>query len=139
MKANKNAVIALESCIDGDISRKEYPGEYAYRDGTHLLTYTDFTGNGITKNGIQANGFAMLLHRVGAFEGDMLFDPAMDTVVKYTAGGLVQAGFILHTNAYSVEAKENGVVIHFDYILYDGSGEEGIHGEQCISANWEEE
>ena len=91
MKANKNAVIALESCIDGDINRKEYPGEYAYRDGTHLLTYPDFTGNGITKNGIQANGSAMLLHRVGEFEGDMLFDPAMDTVVKYTAGGLVEA------------------------------------------------
>ena len=132
-------MIVLESRIDGDRSLKHYPGEYAYRDGTHLLTYTDFTGNGITKNGIQANGSAMLLHRVGEFEGDMLFDPAMDTVVKYTAGGLVQTGFVLHTNVYSLEDVEKGVVIHIDYILYDGSGEEGIHGEQCISANWEEE
>ena len=41
-------------------------------------------------------------------------------------------------NAYSLEVVENGVVIHIDYILYDGSGEEGIHGEQRISANWEE-
>lgn len=79
----------------------------------------------------------MLLHRVGEFEGDMLFDPKMDTVVKYTAGGLVQTGFILHTEEYGIALAENQMEIHIRYVLFDGSGEDAIHGEQQIKVNWE--
>ena len=77
MIERKKATVRLTSRIDGDENTNLYPGEYAFRDGTHLITYTDYAGNGITRNGIQANDSAMLLHRVGEFEGDMLFDPGM--------------------------------------------------------------
>ena len=136
---SKRVTVTLTSRIDRDENVNTYPGEYAFRDDTHLIAYTDYTGNGITRNGIQANDSAMLLHRVGEFEGDMLFDPMMDTVVKYTAGGLVQAGFILHTEEYSVEAHKGLVELHIRYVLFDGSGEEAIHGEQRISVAWEAE
>ena len=127
----------LTSRIDGDESVNTYPGEYAFWDDTHLITYTDYAGNGINRNGIQANDSAMLLHRVGEFEGDMLFDPKMDTVVKYTAGGLVQTGFILHTEEYGIVLNESQVEIHIRYVLFDGFGEDAIHGEQQIKVNWE--
>lgn len=129
----------LTSRIDGDETINTYSGEYAFRDGTHLITYTDYTGNGIARNGIQANDSAMLLHRVGEFEGDMLFDPKMDTVVKYTAGGLVQTGFILYTEEYEIALNESQVEIHIRYVLFDGSGEDAIRGEQQIKVNWENE
>lgn len=137
MMKSRIASVTLYSRIEGDETINTYTGEYALRDGIHLITYTDYTGNGITKNGLQAGETALLLHRVGEFEGDMLFDPKMDTVVKYTAGGLVQAGFILHTDHYSVTAEPGQLKIHIQYVLYDGSGEDGIHGEQNITAQWE--
>ena len=139
MIERKKATVRLTSRIDGDENINLYPGEYAFRDGTHLITYTDYAGNGITRNGIQANDSAMLLHRVGEFEGDMLFDPGMDTVMKYTAGGLVQTGFILHTEEYSADALRDMVAIHIRYVLFDGSGEEAIHGEQWIKVYLENE
>ena len=139
MIESKKVTVTLTSRIDGDESVNIYPGEYAFRDGTHLITYTDYVGNGITRNGIQANDSAMLLHRVGEFEGDMLFDPEMDTVVKYTAGGLVQTGFILHTEEYGIVLNENQAEIHIRYVLFDGSGEDAIRGEQQIKVNRENE
>ena len=139
MIESKKVAVTLTSHMDGNENVNLYPGEYAFRDDTHLITYTDYAGNGITRNGIQANNSAMLLHRVGEFEGDMLFDPKMDTVVKYTAGGLVQTGFILHTEEYGIMLNESYVEIHIRYVLFDGSGEDAIHGEQWIKVNWENE
>ena len=139
MIESKKVAVTLTSRVDGDESVNTYLGEYAFRDNTHLIAYTDFAGNGITRNGIQANDSAMLLHRVGEFEGDMLFDPKMDTVVKYTAGGLVQTGFILHTEEYEIALNENQVEIHIRYVLFDGSGEDAIHGEQQIKVDLENE
>lgn len=136
---SKRVTVTLTSRVDGDENANTYPGEYAFRDDTHLITYTDYTGNGITRNGIQANDSAMLLHRVGEFEGDMLFDPKMDTVVKYTVGGPVQTGFILHTEEYEIALDENQVEIHIRYVLFDGSGEDAIRGEQQIKVNREKE
>ena len=136
---SKKVTVTLNSRVDGDKTINTYPGEYAFRDDTHLITYTDYAGNGITRNGIQANDSAMLLHRVGEFEGDMLFDLKMDTVVKYTAGGLVRTGFILHTEEYEIALNENQVEIHIRYVLFDGSGEDAIRGEQQIKVDLENE
>ena len=139
MIESKKATVTLTSRIDGDENVNLYQGEYTFRDDTHLIIYTDYAGNGITRNGIQANNSAMLLHRVGEFAGDMLFDPKMDTVVKYTAGGLVQTGFILHTDEYRIVLNESQVEIHIRYVLFDGSGEDAIRGELYIKVNWETE
>ena len=139
MIEGRKVTVTLVSRVDGEESVNTYPGEYAFRDGTHLITYTDYAGNGITRNGIQANDSAMLLHRVGEFEGNMLFDPKMDTGVKYTAGGLVRTGFILHTEEYGIALDGNQMEIHIRYALFDGSGEDAIHGEQQITIDRENE
>ncbi len=39
-----------------------------------MVAYTDHSGNTVTKTGIEASPDAMLLHRIGVFEGDMLFE-----------------------------------------------------------------
>ena len=69
MIESRKVTVTLTSRVDGDENVNLYPGEYAFRDDTHLITYTDHAGNGITRNGIQANDSAMLLHRVGGIRG----------------------------------------------------------------------
>lgn len=73
----------------------------------------------------------MLLHREGAFEGDMYFDVNSDTVVRYDAL-IVGTGFLLHTKEYSLDFNEDEVNIAAEYILSDGSGQDDIHCRQEI-------
>ena len=92
--------IHLRSVIDGDETSCDYIGEYRQIDGGHLIAYTDYTGNAITKVGIEARDNAMLLHRVGSITADMLFEPGTGTVVNYEALSL-KSGFILHKEGCS--------------------------------------
>ena len=73
----------------------------------HMLAYTDYRGNAITKNGIFADQEKMLL-RVGAITCDMLFDTLTATMVDYKAY-MVGAKFLLHTETYSIEENETGL------------------------------
>ena len=81
----KPVTVRIESCVDGNRSVRTFDGEYASRYGAHLVVYTDYTGNTITRNGIEAREDKLLLHRTGAMEGDMLFDPQEATVFRYSA------------------------------------------------------
>ena len=80
-----HAKIRIHSVIDDASMDFEYTGEYAFKDSTHLIVYTDYTGNDITKCAIQANTSGILLHRSGAFSGDMFFTLENPTVVDYQA------------------------------------------------------
>ena len=122
--------VKLKSEVGGDKLYNEFSGEYALLDGIHNIVYTDYTGNEITKVGIQADDKMMLLHRTGGFSGDMLFDTRTDTVVKYAAF-MVESGFVLHTYDYSVEQTDKGNHIFVRYGLNDG-GDEEMKGEQDI-------
>jgi len=124
--------IRLRSVIDGDETHCEYIGEYRQMDGSHLIAYTDFMGNAITKVGIEARDNAMLLHRVGSITADMLFEPGTGTVVNYEALSLI-SGFILHTHDYHLIQGDEGFVIYIEYSLHDGSGEPAIRGTQEIT------
>ncbi|MEE0874213.1 MAG: DUF1934 family protein [Ruminococcus sp.] len=119
----------MKSTINGDEIFNEYSGEYAYENGVHNIAYSDYTGTDLIKNGIQATDTAMLLHRAGAFEGDMFFDLNSDTVVKYNAL-IVQSGFLLHTERYSLTEKNGEIIIKAAYTLHDGSGQDEIKGTQ---------
>lgn len=130
MKDVKEIKITLKSDVGGDKLFNEFNGEYAVLDGIHNIVYTDYTGNEITKVGIQADDKMMFLHRVGGFSGDMLFDTVTDTVVKYEAF-MVQSGFVLHTYEYKLEQTDNGIHIFVRYGLNDGNDEE-IAGQQDI-------
>ena len=129
--------VAVRSLIDGTEVEREYEGEYLYKDDTHNIAYTDYSGNIITKNAVQATKTAMLLHRVGGFSGDMFFDLNSDTVVNYGAF-MVGCGFALHTYEYTLTENENGLTIAVRYGLNDGKAEE-ISGEQTITATYTEE
>lgn len=136
MKVEK-AVIKIKSTINGDENLNEHSGEYAYENGVHNIAYSDYTGTDLTKNGIQATDTAMLLHRAGALDGDMFFDLNSDTIVKYNAL-MVQSGFLLHTESYSLTEKDREIIIKVSYTLYDGSGQDEIKGRQEITVKWED-
>ena len=109
--------------------------EYKWDGRQHMLAYTDYTGNAITKNGIFADHEKMLLHRVGAITCDMLFDPLTATMVDYKAY-MVGAKFLLHTETYSMEENERGLNIRVQYTLDDGGGHTPIVGEQEITVEY---
>lgn len=132
MNDTKNVVIRIKSTINGDVIDNEYSGEYAYEDGVHNIAYSNYSGTDLTKNGIQATDTAMLLHRAGAFEGDMFFDTNSDTVVKYDAF-MVRSGFLLHTESYSLSENDEQIKIKVAYTLNDGSGQDEIKGRQEIT------
>ena len=128
MEASKVS-IHLRSVIDGDEAHYDYQGEYRQKGRSHNIAYTDYAGNEITKVAIEATETAMLLHRVGGITADMMFDPTVETVVKYDALSLWH-GFLLQTDAYRVTELENGVSIYSEYSLNDGSGQPEINGIQ---------
>lgn len=129
--------VDVRGLIDGTEIAREYEGEYLFKDDTHNIAYTDYSGNVITKNALQANSSAMLLHRVGVFSGDMYFELNSDTVVNYGAF-MVGCGFALHTYEYKMTENENGLTIAVRYGLNDGKAKE-ISGEQNITVTYMEE
>ena len=40
---SKRVTVTLTSRIDRDENVNTYPGEYAFRDDTHLIAYTDYS------------------------------------------------------------------------------------------------
>ena len=80
----RNVHICIRSVVEGVENLWETTGEYKWDCRQHMLAYTDYTGNAITKNGIFADHEKMLLHRVGAITCDMLFDPLTATMVDYS-------------------------------------------------------
>lgn len=113
-------------------------GEYRKKETSHIVVYTDYTGNTLTKNGMEICGDKMLLHRTGGFEGDMLFDQISDTFVQYGAFP-VQSGFMLHTEEYILTETPEELNILLKYTLYDESGNDTICGEQSIKVHIGEE
>ncbi len=130
----QQAIIKIESTLDGEKLYNEYSGGYVFKNNAHNIAYTDLSGNAVTKTAIEANEEKMLLHRVGAFNGDMLFDRLTDTVTRYDAFSLTQ-GFLVHTYEYNVETNNSDVVISLKYGLIDGKNENEIVATQKITVN----
>ena len=108
--------VRITSRIDGEEVIRTMQGEYRKKDNSHIVVYTDYTGNAVTKNGMEICEDKMLLHRTGAFEGDMLFDPLTDTFVRYGAFP-VQNGFMMHTERLDVLEFAEGLDISIKYKL----------------------
>lgn len=134
----KKASVKIHGVVASTPMDYEYSGEYAFENNTHLIVYTDYTGNDITKCAIQANADSMLLHRVGAFSGGMFFNPAYPTSVQYAADMLISE-MVLHTQEYTLTAKEKQVILDIRYWLSDPQGGNVIHGKQQIEVTWEEQ
>ena len=119
----RNVHIRIRSVVEGVENLWETTGEYKWDGRQHMLAYTDYTGNAISKN------------RVGAITCDMLFDPLTATMVDYKAY-MVGAKFLLHTETYSMEENEVGLNIRVQYTLDDGGGHTPIVGEQEITVEY---
>ena len=125
------ACIRIHSVIDGSGTDREYPGEYAFKNNTHLIVYTDYTGNDITRCGLQADGSGMLLHRTGAFAGDMFFSPDTPAFVDYAADAL-GAKLIIHTQRYELSASAGRLSIELAYSLSGPDGHDRTEVAQRI-------
>lgn len=136
MNEAKNALIKINSTINGETFYNKYQGEYTFKNGIHTIAYDSYSGTDLTRNGIQAAETSMLLHRAGAFEGDMLFDIGSDTVVKYDAF-MVGSAFLLHTDSYNITVNDKEVRIIILYTLHDGSSQDVINGRQEITVSWQ--
>ena len=137
-KNTKNVRVTIESHIGEEKLVSESRGHYLFKDGAHLVTYTDYTGNAVTRNGMEVREERMLLHRTGTFAGDMLFDPFEDTLFKYNAF-VVNAEFILHTEVYELMVSDEGIRIRLKYLLRDDEGQEVNRGDQIITVIFSEE
>lgn len=121
LSGKKTVSVKIKSCID-DVNREwECTGEYAVDGDTRLLAYTDYIGNDITKTGMFIEADALLLHRTGGINADMLFSLGKDTVVNYEAFGL-RTTYVLHTSLYRIYELENGLWVHLEYSLSDTEG-----------------
>ena len=134
----KKASIHLRSVIDGEQTEHDYFGEYRFKDNSHIVAYRDYAGNAVTMVGIEANETMMLIHRVGCFTSDMLFNPESETLVKYDTLSL-KADFILTTKRYDISEGENGLKIQVEYALNDDTSEPEIKGKQKISITFTED
>jgi len=124
--------ITLKSTLDGETTSNNYAGECRIKNGIYTIVYTEYTGNMFTKVGIEASKNAMLIHRVGAFEGDMFFDPGSDTSFRYDTLGLTHE-FLLHTAQYELKELSQGLLLYVKYVMTDHSSEQGICGLQEIT------
>lgn len=131
MSRIKQVSVSISGAVNGEPMLKEYMGEYEYRDNTHNIAYTDYTGNVITKCALQASDTEMLLHRTGGFSGDLWFDTQTDRIVKYAAFS-ADKGFMLHTDEYRLTAEQGKVCIFVRYVMYDGSEQDTICGKLSI-------
>ena len=122
--------VNVKSEIGGEVFENETIGKYKVLNGEHHLAYSDLSGNMITNNYLTMCPDFLHIRREGGFEGEMLFDPLMDTVMKYTTV-MLECGFMLHTYEYSLAEHEDGLTITVRYGLNDGKAEE-ISGRQTI-------
>lgn len=127
----KKVGIQILSTVDDEVNIFKSVGEYKIDDNTHMVAYTDYTGNTITKNGLYIGAESMLLHRIGGITGDMLFDLNKDTITTYTLS-FVSADFIIYTKEYKVSDADNGIEVYLQYVLTDKSNNQSIYGTQRI-------
>lgn len=129
----KKVSIEIVSVINGEEDHWQTTGEYRSDGDTHLIAYTDYASNAITKNGLYAGKESMLLHRTGGITSDMLFDPRNATITKYAVFS-VETDFVIRTDEYKVNTTEDGLEIYIRYTLTDKNDMRPIYGEQRITA-----
>ena len=135
MEESRKVNIVINSLINGETIIKESVGEYRHSNDNHIVVFNDFDGNDITKHAIRASKEQMLLRRMGAIKGDMLFDISKDTLTKYETMGLSH-DFIVSTKSYLLIENDNTVVIKTTYSLSDNSSQDSIDSEQTITITY---
>ena len=73
-------------------------------NGEYRLAYSGLSGNMITNNYLTAAPDCLHIKREGGFEGELLFDPMTDTVMKYRTI-MLECAFSLHTCEYTLTVR----------------------------------
>jgi uncharacterized beta-barrel protein YwiB (DUF1934 family) len=120
LKKEKDVIVRITTRADGEQFVTEARGEYASDSETRYIAFTEYSGNTITRNGLHAARDRLFLHRTGAVNSDMLFDPGAVTRSEYETCGMKTA-FLVHTEQYSLSEQPGKIVILLNYSLYEGT------------------
>ena len=100
MADSRKVDVVINSIINGEKIVIKSIGEYRLSDGNHIIVFDHNDQNYVTKYAIKASKENMLLKRLGAIKGDMLFDISKQTETRYETMGLSH-DFIINTNSGS--------------------------------------
>ena len=134
MADSRKVDVVINSIINGEKIVIKSIGEYRLSDGNHIIVFNHNDQNYVTKYAIKASKENMLLKRLGAIKGDMLFDISKQTETRYETMGLSH-DFIINTNSYFIKEDNNSIVIETEYLLSDKSPLEPIKTNQTITIN----
>ena len=135
MADSRRVDVVINSVINGEKIVIKSIGEYRLSDGNHIIVFNHNDQNYVTKYAIKASKENMLLKRLGAIKGDMLFDISKQTETRYETMGLSH-DFIINTNSYLIKEDNNSVVIETEYLLSDKSPLEPIKTNQTITITY---
>ena len=135
MADSRKVDVVINSIINGEKIVIKSIGEYRFSDGNHIIVFNHNDQNYVTKYAIKASKENMLLKRLGAIKGDMLFDISKQTETRYETIGLSH-DFIINTNSYFIKEDNNSIVIETEYLLSDKSPLEPIKTNQTITINY---
>ncbi len=135
MADSRKVDVVINSIINGEKIVIKSIGEYRLSDGNHIIVFNHNDQNYVTKYAIKASKENMLLKRLGAIKGDMLFDISKQTETRYETMGLSH-DFIINTNSYFIKEDNNSIVIETEYLLSDKSPLEPIKTNQTITINY---
>ncbi len=135
MADSRRVDVVINSVINGEKIVIKSIGEYRLSDGNHIIVFNHNDQNYVTKYAIKASKENMLLKRLGAIKGDMLFDISKQTETRYETMGLSH-DFIINTNSYLIKENDDSVVIETEYLLSDKSPLEPIKTNQTITITY---
>ena len=121
----KDVKVRITTTTDGETFVTEGAGEYAHDDEAHYVAYTERDEHGsVTRAGLHIGREKLLLHRDGAVNMKMLFDPLATTRADYSAAGFATQ-FAVRTRQYDVFFDEKVITIDLRYALAQDNDDPG--------------
>ena len=115
--AGKEMTVTLHMTQDGEEIRQTVTGRYMEKDGEHILSYTDHTGNMHTRVIMRMGPERMRMKRIGALRSEWLFNPSEPYLVDYRSpyGDMLLE---VRTKLYRCRRDGTRVRVHLEYELY---------------------
>ena len=125
LQKEKDVKVRITTTTDGETFVNEGAGEYAHYDEAHYVAYTERDEHGsVTRSGLHIGREKLLLHRDGAVNMKMLFDPLATTRADYSTAGFA-THFAVRTRQYDVFFDEKVITIDLRYVLAQDNDDPG--------------
>ena len=125
LQKEKDVKVRITTTTDGETFVTEGAGEYAHDDEAHYVAYTERDEHGsVTRSGLHIGREKLLLHRDGAVNMKMLFDPLATTRADYSTAGFATQ-FAVRTRQYDVFFDEKTITIDLRYALAQDNDDPG--------------